>query len=97
MATQKKASRRPKRANPDEETFDLHPQTQATAAPFVPQMEATVTACVDSVLDAVDRGNDGDGFGATVAGLGAAAYGIGFVAALANIAYTRQSSRRRTK
>ncbi len=98
MATPKKASRRPtpvKLANPDEETFDLHPQQSAPIAPFVPQMEATAIACVDSVLDAVDRGNDGDGFGATVAGLGAAAYGIGFVAALANIAYARKSSRKR--
>ena len=100
MATPKKPSRRRptpvKRAAIDEETFDLHPQTQVPA-PFVPQMEQTAIACVDRVLDTVDRGKNGDGFGATASGLEAAAYGIGFIASILNIAHTRTQSRRRTR
>lgn len=98
MATPKKPSRRPtpvKRAAIDEETFDLHPQAQAPVASFVPQMEQTAIACVDRVLDTVDRGKNGDGFGATASGLEAAAYGIGFIASILNIAHTRTQSRRR--
>lgn len=98
MATPKKSSRRPtpvKRATVVEETYDLHPQAQAPVASFVPQMESTAIACVDSVLETIDRANDGDGFGATASGFGATAYGIGFVASLLNIADTRIKSRRR--
>lgn len=95
MATKKRPTP-VKRANPDEETFELHPQQPAPVASFVPQMEATAIACVDSVLDAVDRGNDGDGFGSVVSGLAAGAYGLGLFASIANIAYTR-TSRRRTR
>lgn len=99
MAIPKKSTRRTrpepvKRANADEETYDLHPQPQAPVASFVPQMEQTAIACVDSVLDAVDRGNDGDGFGSVVSGLAAGAYGLGLLASIANIAYSRTSRRK---